>query len=181
MVKQKKIEKEARKGRLRSFHPAVTTLAKAEQELTLLRTLASHHFGIEFVRFERQADTFLASAPFQEGDCRAIALFVDMPGNGSAADTRCGLRVSYYVPGKGTPCAILTFSRRLKEPGWLLELRRQLKSPQPDAATQHVLRRLQASEGEPFLVRDDADAFKLQDKILKDYYEMVLIPRKAKA
>lgn len=180
MTSQKKIEKVIRKNRHRSFHPALDLLIHANQELALSRALASHGYGIEFVQPCDQAKIFQSSAAFEPGDLRRILLFAEIPGYGHGADARCGLRMEYYIPGKSLGSCSLTFARYLKEPGWVLEVKRMPRGPQPDEGILHALRRVQASFDDSRRVRDEEEVLKTNKQLLKDYHETVLIPRLAK-
>lgn len=179
MTSPKKIEKMIRKNRHRSFHPAVGLLARADQELALPRALATHHYGVEFERPSYRADTFFASTAFEPGELRHLCLFAEIPGYGEGAEARCGIRMEYFVPGKSVASCVLNFARLLREPGWVLEVKRAPRGPAPDSGILHALRRMQLNFDEPYRLRHDEDVIKVHLKILKDYHEIVLIPRKA--
>lgn len=180
MTSQRKIEKAMRKNRQRSFHPAVALLAHADQELTLVRALALHDYGFGFDQYSFRTDTYAASAVFEPGDLRHLSIYASVPGYGEGAVTCCGVRIGYYIPGKSIECCVLTFARCPKEPGWVLEVKRGPRGPAPDQGVRHALHRLQVDFNEPRRIRHEEDVFRLYQRMLKDYHETVLIPRKAK-
>ena len=173
---QKKIEKILKHERVvRSFHPAVRLLQKADGELSMFIAAAAH-YGIMFSHTGGQGDYFSANARRDPRDARRLGIFARLHREGEQDDVSIGLVCEYFRTDQPNALLLeLQIERVVSSPEWLVTVTQPGRA-KLDAWLKRNLRRL-GIDLVDYKPLSQERMFDVLFKILKDYKREVLIPR----